>query len=70
MCHHVADSPGLDETCRFLAPGQGLEVGLAALDLGTFLVAQIVGEQAGLRFDHEVEPLRPSISTSTAQSGL
>ena len=56
--HQVVDVPGLDELCGVFADGQRLEVSLAALDLGAFLVAQVVGEEAALGLDHEVEPLR------------
>ena len=34
-----------------------VEVRLATLDLGAFGAAKIVGNQAALRFDHEVQPL-------------
>lgn len=56
--HQVVNVSGLDELCRVFGDGQSLEVSFAALDLGAFLVAQIVGEEAALGLDHEVEALR------------
>ena len=67
--HQIIDVPGLDELCRAFADGQCLEVSFATLNLGAFLVAQVVGVEAALGFDHEVEALSPSFSTPMRISG-
>ena len=54
---HVDDVPGDNEARGVVADSEGLEVVFAALDLGAFLIAEVVGEQSALGFDHEVEPL-------------
>ncbi len=56
--HEVIDVSGLDELCRVFAYGECLEVSFAAFNLGAFLVAKVLGEQAALGFDDEVEALR------------
>lgn len=55
--HHVVQVPARDELHGLASSGQGAEVGLAAPDLGRFLVPKVVREQAALGLDHEVEPL-------------
>ena len=56
--HHVIEFGGFNETRRVLADGQGVEMRLAAFDFSALAVAEIVGEQAALGFDDEVEALR------------
>ena len=54
FCHQVVDVPGLDELCRAFADGQCLEVSFATINLGAFLLAQVLGKEAALGFHYEV----------------
>src|ERR1700733_3076780 len=53
--HQIVDVSGLDEFRRPISDSQRLEMSLATLYLCALLVAQILGKQAALSFDHEVE---------------
>lgn len=56
--HQAVDVPGLYKFCRIFGYCKRLEVSFATLNLGAFLVAQVIHEMAALGFDDEIESLR------------
>lgn len=57
MSQKIVNAGRLDIFRRVLADSQCAEVRFAALDLGGFLVAEIIGVQAALGFNHKVQSL-------------
>jgi hypothetical protein len=68
--HQAVDVPGLNKLSGVLSESQCPEVRFPAFYLRAFLVSQIVGEEAALGIDNEVELLRAVLLNQHAQSEL
>lgn len=59
MVEHILELCCMHVFRRIVVSHQSLEMRLATSDLRCFLITEIVGKQAGLRFNNEIQALPP-----------